>query len=80
MTMVGTLLRLPGTYAAIIDENQTPLHVSFNNSVTRPYLKKSEWCFFFKIWSSNRIIEGNVQGGLILAAYVPGNLNFIVKF
>ncbi len=29
-------LRLPGTYAAIIDENQTPLHVSLNNSVTRP--------------------------------------------
>ena len=30
------------------------------------------------MWSGNRIIEGNVQGGLILsilAAYLPGNLN-----
>ncbi len=40
-------LMLPGTYADIIDENQTPpLHVSLNNSVTGPYL-----------------IEGNVQLG-----------------
>ena len=29
-------LRLPGTYAAKIDKIRTPLHVSINNSVTRP--------------------------------------------
>ncbi len=53
------LLRLPGTYAAIIGENQTPLHVSLNNSVIRPYLKT---------------LRGGGLILSILAAYVPGNL------
>ncbi len=42
------MLRLAGTFAAKINENRHPLHVSLNNSVNRP--------------SSNRIIEGNLQG------------------
>ncbi len=31
----------------------------------------------FERWSNNRIIEGNMQGGLILAPYVSSNLNSI---
>ena len=38
---IHVALRLPGTYAAIIDKIRPPLHVSLNNSVTRPYLKKN---------------------------------------
>ncbi len=34
-------LRLPGTYAAKIDKIRPTLHVSLNNSVTRPYLNGS---------------------------------------
>ena len=48
-------------------KSDPPLHVSLNNSVTRQYLKNLRGVFFasqiFEIWSSNRIIEGNVQGG-----------------
>ena len=36
------LLRLPGTYAAIID-------VSINNSVTRTYLKNLRGVFFYMV-------------------------------
>ncbi len=42
-------LRLLDTYAAITHENWPPLHVSLKNSGTR--------------WSSNKVIEANVQGG-----------------
>ncbi len=53
------VLRLPGTYTAKIDKIRPPLHVSLNNSVTRPYLKNLTGNVFTK-WP---IIEGNVQGG-----------------
>ncbi len=33
------LLRLLDTYAAKTHENWPPLHISLNNSVTRPYFK-----------------------------------------
>ena len=41
--------RLPGTYAAKIDKIRPPLHVSRNNSFTRPYFKN---------------VTGNVPGNL----------------
>ncbi len=39
-------LRLPSTCAAKIDENQTPLHVSLNNSVNRPSFKNLRGVFW----------------------------------
>ncbi len=64
-------LRLPGTYAAIIDENQTPLAC----------IKKSERRFFTE-WPKyglvTDLLRETCKEGLILsilAAYVPGNLN-----
>ncbi len=41
-------LRLPCTYAAKIDENHTPWHISFDNSITRPYLKNLRGFFLTK--------------------------------
>ncbi len=52
LMQLGVKLRLPGTYAAEIDKIRPPLHVPLKN-VSQ----------IFQIWSGNRIIEGNVQGG-----------------
>ncbi len=69
------VLRLSGTYAAKIAENHTPLHVSLNISVTRGNLSNvntllaslATWSKkapqIFEWWSSNNVIEGNVQEG-----------------
>ena len=48
-----------------------PLHVSLNNFVDRPSDPWSLVCQkvvpqIFERWSSNKIIEGSVQGGLFL--------------
>ena len=62
-----------------------PLHVSFDNSVIRPYLKNPRHVFlktlpvrFFKYGLVTELLRETCKGGLILsilAAYVPGNLN-----
>ncbi len=56
-------LRLPGTYTAKIDENQTPLDVSLNNSVTRPYLKNLRGVFLTK-WLTMSKLCLHFQGDL----------------
>ena len=62
-------LRLPHRYAV----KQTPSYVSLNNFVTRPSFNESAYVSYlprvngvsqiFERWSSNKIIEENVQGG-----------------
>ncbi len=47
-------LRLQDTYAATHMKIRPPLHVCLNNSVARP---------------SNRVIEGNVQGGSVFMCF-----------
>ena len=52
-------LRLLDTYAAKSCRNQTPLHISLNNSAARQ---------IFETWSRSGVIEGNVQEGCDFAA------------
>ncbi len=68
-----------------------PLHVSLNNSVTKPYLKnlrhighlvKTLPVRFFKYGLLTELLRKTCMGGLILsilAAYVPGNLKRIKR-